>query len=133
IRAKLEIAITPWQPANCGWEVDWPQSFLEKAEGKPLKNLTVGAADETVSGELLITKYGLEGGAIYRLGPTLRRMKEPALTIDFKPQLSVEVLRKRASNLKQPAGWFCAWKLSGAAVALLESSEQLGDTCVGTP
>ncbi len=121
--AKLGIAITPWQPANCGWEVDWPQSFLEKVEGKPLKNLTVGAADEAVSGELLITKYGLEGGAIYRLGPTLRRMNEPALTIDFKPQLSADVLRKRTSNLKQPAEWFRAWKLNTAAVALMESSD----------
>jgi hypothetical protein len=126
ILTKLGIAITPWQPANCGWEVDWPQSFLEKAEGKPLKNLTVGAADEAVSGELLITKYGLEGGAIYRLGPTLRRMNEPALIIDFKPQLSADVLRKRALNLKQLAEWFRAWKLSAAAVALMESS-------VGTP
>jgi uncharacterized flavoprotein (TIGR03862 family) len=120
---KLGIAITPWQPANCGWEVDWPESFLEKAEGKPLKNLTVGAADEAVSGELLITKYGLEGGAIYRLGPTLRRMNEPALTIDFKPQLSADVLRKRASDLKQPAEWFRAWKLNAAPVALLESDD----------
>jgi uncharacterized flavoprotein (TIGR03862 family) len=133
ILAKLEIAITPWQPANCGWEVDWPQSVLEKAEGKPLKNLTVGAADEAVSGELLITKYGLEGGAIYRLGPTLRRMNQPALIIDFKPQLSADVLRKRASNLKQPAEWFRAWKLNAGAVALLESSDELGDTGVATP
>ena len=131
--AQLGIAITPWQPANCGWEVDWPQSFLEKAEGKPLKNLTVRAADEAVSGELLITKYGLEGGAIYRLGPTLRRMNEPALTIDFKPQLSADVLRKRASNLKQPAEWFRAWKLNAAAVALMENSNELSDTRVGTP
>ena len=125
--AKLGIAITPWQPANCGWEVDWPQSFLEKAEGKPLKNLTVRAADEAVSGELLITKYGLEGGAIYRLGPTLRRMNEPALTIDFKPQLSADVLRKRASNLKQPAEWFRAWKLNAAAAALMETHPEGDD------
>lgn len=121
ILAELGIAITPWQPANCGWEVDWPQSFLEKAEGKPLKNLTVGAADESVSGELLITKYGLEGGAIYRLGPTLRRMNEPALIIDFKPQLAADVLRKRALNFKQPAEWFRAWKLNAGAVALMET------------
>ena len=121
------------QPSNCGWEVDWLQSVLEKAEGKPLKNLTVGAADEAVSGELLITKYGLEGGAIYWLGPTLRRMKEPALTIDFKPQLSADVLRKRASNLKQPAEWFRAWKLNAAAVALMESSDELSDARVRTP
>src|SRR5256885_12762148 len=48
-------------------------------------------------------------------------MNEPALTIDFKPQLSADVLRKRASNLKQPAEWLRAWKLNTAAVALMET------------
>jgi uncharacterized flavoprotein (TIGR03862 family) len=137
ILVKLGIEITPWQPANCGWEVSWPPSLLERAEGKPLKNLMVRIGgcrldrvsphqDEAVSGELLITKYGLEGGAIYRLGPALRRMNDPMLTIDFKPQLSADVLRERAANLSEAREWFSAWKLSAAAVALLESS-------VGTP
>ncbi len=52
ILAKLGIAITPWQPANCGWEVDWPQSVLEKAEGKPLKNLTVRAGRRSGLGRI---------------------------------------------------------------------------------
>lgn len=118
ILARLGIEITPWQPANCGWEVDWPKSFLDKAEGKPLKTLTVRAGDESVSGELLVTKYGLEGGAIYRLGRTLRGMKEPALTIDFKPQLTGDLLRERAT---QGGDWFRIWKLHPAAIALLET------------
>jgi uncharacterized flavoprotein (TIGR03862 family) len=119
ILAPLGIEIAPWQPANCGWEVDWPKSFLEKAEGKPLKNLTVRAGGESVSGELLVTKYGLEGGAIYRLGRILRGMKEPALTIDFKPQLTTDLLRERAT---QGADWFRLWKLHPAAIALLETA-----------
>jgi predicted flavoprotein YhiN len=114
--------MTPWQPANCGWEVAWPREFLDRAEGKPLKNLTVTAGDESVSGELLVTKYGLEGGAIYRLGRILRGMREPAITIDFKPQLTIENLRDRAVNLANVTDWFRAWKLSDTAVALLESS-----------
>jgi uncharacterized flavoprotein (TIGR03862 family) len=124
ILAPLGIGIAPWQPANCGWEVDWPKSFLDKAEGKPLKNLTVSARGESVSGELLVTKYGLEGGAIYRLGRTLRAMKEPALTIDFKPQLTADLLRERAT---QGDDWFRLWKLHPAAIALLETGGQPGD------
>ncbi len=65
------------RPANCGWNVDWPRDLLARAEGLPLKNLTVTAGNESVSGELLITRYGIEGGAIYRLGPILRAMAEP--------------------------------------------------------
>jgi uncharacterized flavoprotein (TIGR03862 family) len=116
-----EIEITPWQPANCGWNVDWSPELLGRAEGLPLKNLTVRAGDESVSGELLITRNGLEGGAIYRLGRKLRSMPEPRLTLDFKPQLTVEAMRERIANAPAAAAWFRAWKLSNAAIALLET------------
>ena len=116
------VEITPWQPANCGWNVDWPAALLARAEGLPLKNLTVRAAEEAVSGELLITRNGLEGGAIYRLGRTLRAMAEPRLSMDFKPQLTVETMQERIVNLQNMEDWFRAWKLSGAAIALLETN-----------
>jgi uncharacterized flavoprotein (TIGR03862 family) len=133
ILAQLGIEITPWEPANCGWEVGWLPTLLERAEGLPLKNLTVRVGEEAVSGELLITRYGLEGGAIYRLGPNLRGMNAPTLTIDFKPQLSVDDLRKRASNLSQPAEWFRAWKLSTGAIALLETEDELDSSPLSSP
>ena len=115
------IDVAPWVPANCGWEVEWPSELLTRAEGLPLKNLTVRAGHESVSGELLITRHGLEGGAIYRLGRTLRSMKEPRLEIDFKPQLTVETMRERAANLPDARDWFRAWKLSAATIALVET------------
>jgi len=116
------IEITPWQPANCGWNVDWSPELLARAEGLPLKNLTVRAGEESVSGELLITRHGLEGGAIYRLGRSLRSMPEPRLTLDFKPQLTIEAMRARIANLSAADEWFRAWKLSKAATALLETT-----------
>lgn len=115
------IEITPWQPANCGWNVDWSPELLARAEGLPLKNLTVRAGEESVSGELLITRHGLEGGAIYRLGRKLRSMPEPCLMLDFKPQLTTEAMRARIANLSAADEWFRAWKLSKAAIALLET------------
>ena len=81
ILAAHGVDVAPWVPANCGWEVDWPSELLARVEGLPLKNLTVRAGHESVSGELLITRHGLEGGAIYRLGRTLRSMKQPRLEI----------------------------------------------------
>ena len=118
------VKLAPFVAANCGWNVAWPAAVLERAEGLPLKNLSVSAADETVSGELLITRDGLEGGAIYRLGPVLRAMARPGLRIDFKPQVTAEVLRARAAQSRAPNEWFRAWKLSAGAVALLESFYQ---------
>ena len=113
------VEIAPWVSANCGWEVDWPPELLARAEGLPLKNLEVRAAGESVSGELLITRHGLEGGAIYRLGRALRSMKQPRLEIDLKPQLTIEVMRERATALSGTSDWFRAWKLSPATIALL--------------
>jgi uncharacterized flavoprotein (TIGR03862 family) len=122
ILAAHGIEITPWQPANCGWNVDWSAELLARAEGLPLKNLTVRAGDEVVSGELLITRNGLEGGAIYRLGRALRSMAEPRLALDFKPQLTVQAMRERIANRPGADQWFRAWKLSKAAIALLETT-----------
>jgi uncharacterized flavoprotein (TIGR03862 family) len=115
------VRVAPFVAANCGWNMNWPTAVLERAEGLPLKNLRVSAAGEAIFGELLITRYGLEGGAIYRLGPILREMTEPGLEIDFKPQVPVEVLRQRAAPFRAPNDWFRAWKLGPGAVALLES------------
>jgi len=114
------VELAPFIPANCGWNVAWPAAVLERAEGLPLKNLSVRAGDETVSGELLITRYGLEGGAIYRLGPALRVMERPELRIDFKAQVAAEVLHARAAQYG-PNEWFRVWKLSAAAIALLQA------------
>ena len=115
------VELAPFLPANCGWNVAWPGEVLERAEGLPLKNLTVSAGNESVSGELLITRHGLEGGAIYRLGPTLRSMGAPELRIDFKPQLTVHVLQERSAASSERDDWFRAWKLSTGAIALLEN------------
>ena len=114
--------------ANCGWNVAWPAGVLERAEGLPLKNLSVTAGAETVSGELLITRYGLEGGAIYRLGPVLRALAPPEFRIDFKPQVTPEVLRARVAHSLLPGEWFRAWKLSTGAIALLEGF--FADDCI---
>src|SRR5258708_45573 len=72
--AEAGIAVTPLAPANCGYEVDWSPEFLAQAEGMPLKNIVVRAGGESVAGELLVTQYGLEGGALYQLGRVLRAL-----------------------------------------------------------
>ena len=96
------VPVAPWQPANCGWEVEppWPPKFLAAAEGLPLKNLVLTAGSRTVAGELLITRYGVEGGALYGLGATLRALL-PApvrLELDLKPQLSRETLAAKLAG-----------------------------------
>ena len=107
----LGIGVNPLVPANCGWETPWPPEVLATAEGRPLKNLVVRAGEAEAKGELMVTAYGLEGGAIYQLGPALRAMKEPLLQIDFKPDfLNGELLRKMESvrGFRPPLTRSCA-------------------------
>ena len=113
------VNVREWQPANCGWNVDWPPELRARADGLPLKNLTVIAGAESVSGELLITRDGLEGGAIYRVGRTLRAMSEPRIELDLKPQLSTDQLRERLVALAAGGYWAKLCKLSPAATALV--------------
>lgn len=121
---SADVAIAPLAAANCGWEVDWPADFLAQAEGLPLKNVVVRAGEQSVPGELLIAKYGLEGGAIYQLGRALRAMSKPAIEIDLKPSFTIEQLAAKIGNAK-PSQIFDqaarAWRLGRVAVALLQS------------
>jgi uncharacterized flavoprotein (TIGR03862 family) len=117
----LGIGVSPLLPANCGWETAWPPSLLAAAEGQPLKNVAVRAGETEVRGELMVTAYGLEGGAIYQLGRDLRAMEQPAISIDFKPSFSEADLLRKMESARGDLVAACRerWKLSSAAHALL--------------
>lgn len=117
----LGIRCRPLEPANCGWEHPWPESVLAAAEGQPIKNITASAGGATARGELLITRYGLEGGIIYQLGPALRAMPAPALVIDFKPAHSTAQLAAKLQSVRRDflAAARSAWRLGAAAHAIL--------------
>jgi len=121
--ADLNISIAPLAPANCGWECAWHPSVIHAAEGLPIKNIRASAGTSHVNGELLITRYGLEGGCIYQLGHALRQMPQPAITIDFKPPFSTDELVRKWKN--DSADVFqsavTAWKLSPAAAAVINA------------
>ena len=120
---KLGVAIAPLMPANCGWELSWPAALLAQAEGLPLKNITARAGETTATGELLVTQYGLEGGAIYQLGAALRAMLEPEIVIDFKPAHTVGQLVKKLGKCSRNylAEARSRWRLSDAAFVILEN------------
>lgn len=129
---KLGISNNPLAPANCGWECDWPAEVPAAAEGLPLKNIQIEAHGVTAIGELMLTNYGLEGGAIYQLGATLRAMAEPMIAIDFKPTFSVAELLAKMESVKRDVLTEARvrWRLSDAAFAILgrkpwDSAEQL--------
>ncbi len=120
---QLGVAVAPLVSSNCGWELPWPPAVLAQAEGKPLKNITARAGELTAKGELLITQYGLEGGIIYQLGPALRAMAMPAITIDFKPTYTIAQLVRKLGNCPRHflAEARSRWALGDAAFAILDN------------
>lgn len=120
---KKGIDVTPLSAANCGWHTDWHPSILDKAEGLPLKNILVHAGKASRHGELVITKYGLEGGPIYRLGPYIKALAKPQITIDFKPSFTTErlIAKMESAKCKLLHEAKLRWKLSPSVIAILEN------------
>jgi uncharacterized flavoprotein (TIGR03862 family) len=119
------VAVAELRPANCGWEVAWPPELLAAGEGRPWKNVRVSAGGESVRGELMVTRYGLEGGAIYALGAALRAMERPEIEVDFKPDVSEERLREKLGPARR--NWTeearQRWRLEPAVAALLAGAD----------
>jgi uncharacterized flavoprotein (TIGR03862 family) len=116
---RLGVPVKEFVAANVGWEYPWSESLLSVADGKPLKNLLVTCADRAVKGELMITKYGLEGGALYQLTRELR--VSPEIEIDFKPGITPAELKERLrAGTSVQDQVVKTWRLSAASVALIE-------------
>jgi uncharacterized flavoprotein (TIGR03862 family) len=105
ILAKSGIAVAPLRPANCGFVVNWSDLFRDKFEGQPLKRIALTIGDVTVRGEAVVTRRGIEGGAVYALSAPLRETiaakEEALLTVALRPDMSAEELRQK---LQAPRG-----------------------------
>ena len=99
------VTVKPFRPSNVGFDVAWSEVFADRFAGQPLKPVALTHGERTVRGEAMVTRYGLEGGAVYALSAVLREAVErdgsAALTVDLRPDLSVEAL---AGRLTRPRG-----------------------------
>ena len=66
------VAVAALQPSNCGFECAWSDFLKTRFAGQPIKPVVLEFAAQRVQGELMLTDYGLEGGAIYALSAVLR-------------------------------------------------------------
>ncbi len=90
------VALAPFRPANCGFLVGWSALFRERFAGQPLKGAAFSHGGESVRGEAMISRYGLEGGAVYALSAGLReaiaRDGAATLDIDLRPNAARSAL-----------------------------------------
>jgi uncharacterized flavoprotein (TIGR03862 family) len=128
--AAKGVTISPLRPANCGFIVAWSHVFRDRFEGRPLKGAAFSSHGRTLRGEAIITRSGLEGGAIYALSADLREAivesGEATLHIALRPDLAGGDLAARlaASRGKQSfSNWLRkAAQLSPVGIGLLQEA-----------
>jgi hypothetical protein len=100
--SQKEIRIIPFHASNCAYEIKWKSDFLSLTKGTSLKNISLRCAENEKAGELVITAFGLEGGAIYALSPQIREQlsknETAEIFIDMKPSLSAGQIREKFSS-----------------------------------
>lgn len=101
------INVLPFRAANCAFGVDWNKNFINTHQGKPLKNIALTYQNHVSQGELVISKFGLEGNALYALSQkiqeTLRTSERTVIHLDLKPTMTVEQIKAkyRSSRLSR--------------------------------
>jgi uncharacterized flavoprotein (TIGR03862 family) len=128
--AAKGVAVSPLRPANCGFLVGWSDIFRDRFEGEPLKGVALAFGRYTVRAEAVITRAGIEGGAIYALSAELREAiaasGEAVLRVALRPDLATGDLAKllSAPRGKQSLANFLrkAIRLSPVAIGLLQEA-----------
>jgi uncharacterized flavoprotein (TIGR03862 family) len=102
ILAEAGVALTPLRPANSGFTVDWSEFFSNRFAGTPLKRIVASHGGHAVAGEAMVTRSGIEGGAIYALSADLREAlaagDATSVTLDLRPDIEPGELEQRLST-----------------------------------
>ena len=128
--AAKGVTISQLRPANCAFTVAWSDIFRDRFEGHPLKGVALSFGSHTVRGEAMMTRTGIEGGAIYALSADLREAivdkGQATLRIALRPDLEMKdlVARLSAPRGKQSfSNWLRkAAHLSPVGIGLLQEA-----------
>ena len=120
---QRKVAVSPLQPANCGFDVHWSNHFASRFAGQPVKGVAAGLSETSEhgprrQGEFVITEKGVEGGLIYALSAGLRDKitshGEVTLWLDLLPHKTLQAVitevahprgaRSMASHLQSRLG-----------------------------
>jgi uncharacterized flavoprotein (TIGR03862 family) len=138
ILARHGVPIAPLRPSNMGVTLAWSEWFRTRHQGQPVKSIGLSFGGQRVAkGEFIVTRTGIEGGAVYALSAGLRDALDDArndaggggpvsLILDLKPDLSDAEVRQRLSHTRgaQSLSTFVrkALRLSDTTWALLREA-----------
>ena len=128
--AAKGVQVSTLRPANSGFSVAWTDVFRERFEGQPLKGVALTFGAHTVRGEAIVTRTGIEGGAVYALSAELREAilhdGRVTLNVALRPDVEVGDLTEKlsAAKGKQSFSNFLrkAANLSPVAIGLLQEA-----------
>jgi uncharacterized flavoprotein (TIGR03862 family) len=103
--AERGVEITPFRPANCGFEVNWSPVFAERFAGEPVKAVIATSDSGSLAGEFVVNAWGIEGSLVYAHSAALRDRLEgdgrANLRLDLAPGRTEERLARDLA--RQPA------------------------------
>jgi len=103
--ADVGVPVAPLRPSNCSIGIEWSARLTDRFAGAPLKTIALTMGGETVRGEAILTRNGLEGGAVYALSPLIRAAVEAegsaALSLDLKPGMNAAALAARLTRARK--------------------------------
>ena len=128
---RADIAVAPLRPANCGFIAPWSGVFRDRFEGQPLKNIALDFAGHVARGEVVVTRSGLEGGALYALASSLRpaldRQGAAIVHLSLRPDLAEADVAARLSGRRAKQSLATALRktlrLAPVAIGLLREVE----------
>jgi uncharacterized flavoprotein (TIGR03862 family) len=123
ILAEKNIQINPLESANSGYNT--PEIF-HQLQGQYLKNIKVSFEENHKIGEIVFTKYGVEGSPIYSLNRFTRKHKFPLIIhLDLKPNGSeIDILKELQGSEKISSVLKRSIKLSTTAINLLKTLDK---------
>ncbi|KIA88206.1 NAD(P)/FAD-dependent oxidoreductase [Kaistella jeonii] len=121
--SQKNIEITPLESANSGYNTDVP---FHQLQGQYLKNIKVSFEENSKIGEVVFTKYGIEGSPIYYMNRFTRKHDFPVtINIDLKPNLSeVEIFEQLNGTAKISSVLKRNLKLPTTAINLLKTLDK---------
>ena len=129
------VTVRAFQPSNVGFMTSWSGGFAERFAGTPLKNIAVAFGGKSARGEIMLTRQGVEGGAIYAISAGLReaiaRTGFADVVIDLRPDMSegqvISKLGRAAAKDSVSNRLRKALNLTPAAIGLVHETGSGGD------
>lgn len=99
---RFGVPVVAFRPSNCGLRIEWSERMKSDHAGAPVKNVALSFGDQSSREEFVVTKRGIESGAVFTLSLSVRDALEASgnaeLRLDLLPDLTEDDISRRLSK-----------------------------------